>query len=604
MPKFGAHILVAEAAQKRRPDLFHGATNALRLGAVGPDLTLFLFDPITNPVARTGYDAAMKVLTKIDEIKSQLQRIETIFDSPVDDLEKWVTGHLSKDFSETVELLVDATLLAMKLGMANGASSFNIQNPLLNAIATGQIRPDLIKNPAHAVPIFLVDSADNFGFPFRYFGHPFTDDQPWKTPAKTGDYTTWWWMDMLHYRKTGTFAKTLIANATDDFTKSYALGYLSHVAGDICGHPFINGLVGGPFRNHAYRHIVLESLADTLIWYTQNKGDILSSSLNDLIAVSEDEIGAIADLLISSMRQVYVEPLLPNQLPNRYPDKNDIVDAYDAMRKYLKLSTSGKVGRPKPPPDNPGDLLKELQEILARNNPGNLPTWNPSNPQDSIIAILGYLFRGAIFLLMIATLPEAVMAQFLTAPTSRWLLYLIRLAIFMMVSGLRTLLAFMGWGYAGADDFDTFGFLTEMVTFSGIEGGYPRSSVRGPKPPYYWMIPPSYYIPPSHYVAPLELEETIAGPMPHGSKLDWILDQNNIYDPVSAAELTAAIDSEETVAAEHRTINTGSTAFGNAPDFCNLMLDGSVSVPDLDLDADRGFGFKPWEESPPGERFV
>lgn len=598
MPKFGAHILVAEAAQKRRPELFHGATNALRLGAVGPDITLFLFDPITNPVVRTGYNAAMTVLKTIDDIKNQLEKIEAVFDGPIEDLEGWVTGNLSKDFSETAELLIEATLLAMKLGMANSFSSFNIQNPLLNAIATGQIRPDLIRNPAHAAPSFLVDSTDNFGFPFRYFGHPLTDDKPWKKPAETGDYSTWWWMDMLHYRNTGAFAKTLIANAYDDVTKNYANGYLSHVAGDICGHPFINGLVGGPFRNHAYRHIVLESLADTLIWSTQNKGDILASSIDEMITVSDVEIEAIADLLISSMRQVYTAPLLPNQLPNRYPDKSDIIGAYNAMRLYLKLSTSSKVGRPKPPPDNPGDLLKELQETLARNNPGNLPNWDPNKTQDSIIAILGYLFRGVIFLLMIATLPQAIMAKFLTAPTSRWLLYLIRLAIFMMVSGLRTLLAFMGWGYAGVDDFDTFGFLTGMVTFNGNDGGYPRSSVKQPKLPYYWMIPPT------NEVAPLELELTIVGPMPHGSKLDWILDQNNLYDPVSVTELTGAIGSKETVVAEHRTINAGSAAFGNAPDFCNLMLDGSVNIPDLDLDADRGFGFKPWEETPPNERFV
>ena len=64
MPKFGSHIIIAELAAHQRPDLFSSAEvgNALRLGAVGPDLTLFLFDPITKPEIRQGFDTATGVL--------------------------------------------------------------------------------------------------------------------------------------------------------------------------------------------------------------------------------------------------------------------------------------------------------------------------------------------------------------------------------------------------------------------------------------------------------------------------------------------------------------------------------------------------------------
>jgi hypothetical protein len=49
MPKFGAHIIIAELAGQKRPDVFNAPhSNAFRLGAVGSDTTLFMFDPATD----------------------------------------------------------------------------------------------------------------------------------------------------------------------------------------------------------------------------------------------------------------------------------------------------------------------------------------------------------------------------------------------------------------------------------------------------------------------------------------------------------------------------------------------------------------------------
>ena len=156
---------------------------------------------------------------------------------------------------------MEAMFLAAKLGFAWGVGGININNPIFNDIA--KLPKDFIQNPEHAAKNWFISSTDNFGFPFRMFGHPFTDDGQWKQPLPPGNYSEWWWMDILHYRRTGAFAKALLNNASGSAQISYARGYMTHVAGDICGHPFINGLVDGPFRNHAYRHLVLETLADT-----------------------------------------------------------------------------------------------------------------------------------------------------------------------------------------------------------------------------------------------------------------------------------------------------------------------------------------------------
>lgn len=49
--------------------------------------------------------------------------------------------------------------------------------------------------------------------------------------------------------------------------------------------------------------------------------------------------------------------------------------------------------------------------------------------------------------------------------------------------------------------------------------------------------------------------------------------------------------------------------FGNAPDFINALLEGRFAYngqqfPDFDLDGDRGYGYRPWEEYPPNERYL
>lgn len=82
------------------------------------------------------------------------------------------------------------------------------------------------------------------------------------------DTDEWWWFDTLHYRRTGEFGAGLYAyadrleGADAERMRAYAIGYLSHVAGDIVGHPYVNTLVRGPYRNHARRHKVIENYQD------------------------------------------------------------------------------------------------------------------------------------------------------------------------------------------------------------------------------------------------------------------------------------------------------------------------------------------------------
>ena len=74
------------------------------------------------------------------------------------------------------------------------------------------------------------------------------------------DEQTFFWSDMLHYRETYRFAAVLWqrACAVQDPTlrgrfQAYALGWMSHLATDVTGHPFVNQKTGGPFRLHWQR---------------------------------------------------------------------------------------------------------------------------------------------------------------------------------------------------------------------------------------------------------------------------------------------------------------------------------------------------------------
>ena len=98
---------------------------------------------------------------------------------------------------------------------------------------------------------------------FELFSHPYRDGVP-KGPKPPGfdvatqratDTNEWWWFDAMHYRKTGKLAQRLLDKTPPNSPLHlYAIGYLTHVAADTVGHPYVNSISGGPYRSHAQRH--------------------------------------------------------------------------------------------------------------------------------------------------------------------------------------------------------------------------------------------------------------------------------------------------------------------------------------------------------------
>lgn len=596
MPKFGSHILFAEIAAAKRPDLFPSLhPNALRFGAVGPDTTLFLLDAAqADPKFRRGFDTALGVLETMQDIKDSLTAIKDKLTEPVETLGDYLSGGLTTDLSYTVEAATEALLLSAKLGIAFGAGSITLKNPMFDKLR--DLPADFLKDPEHAAEFWTIRATDAFGFPFRTLGHPYTCDG-WRRPEPVGDYSKWWWMDLLHYRKTGQFARQLLQDARGSLQESYARGYMTHVAGDICGHPFINSLVGGPFRNHAYRHLVLETLADTWLWHDQGRGDILNAGLQRQIDLSDSESRQIADLLIGAMKAVYPSHMLPTLFKNRFPDRDELMSAFRLLKQYLRLSTGGSIPRPTPPPESFSEVWEEIKDLLQAASPGRPPAWN-GNIVDFLVALFAWSAKGFVLLLMIATLPTAILTRLLTV-APRWVFYLLNLALFYLISAIRTMLCLTGWGYAGIEDFASFGFLENMVTTpAGGWETYPFASAEK-TPPFFWLASPQL-------TSPSEANRTVPlVPIGRTLRPSWMLNPRNSLDAGVhglLVDLDAAATPVETANLVQQLQATN--GFGNAVDFSIALLDGTLPVPDLDLDGDRGYGYRGWEEQPPKERYV
>ena len=84
------------------------------------------------------------------------------------------------------------------------------------------------------------------------------------------DEQTFFWSDMLHYRKTYEFAHELWTSATTDQQRAFALGWMTHLATDVAGHCFVNEKCGGPYRLHWQRHHLVENHMDAKVYDSEH----------------------------------------------------------------------------------------------------------------------------------------------------------------------------------------------------------------------------------------------------------------------------------------------------------------------------------------------
>jgi hypothetical protein len=223
----GFNIDVAEAQQIG--EICHTWRNYLALGALGPDLFYMLpdFANTKGCVIRQVVQWALDVWEVIDE--EFVSRWET-----------WIEP-----------ISTDASQLASQLTGGLSAQLGQILNELAAAIMT-------------AFKGLLATMGDWFGV---------LTSGP---PQGYGD-EAFYWSDIFHYRRTYEFpfvlfeqARDALAAAADDDGRkdaeariAFAVGWMSHCATDVTGHPFTNAKCGGPYRDHWQRHHLVENHFDS-----------------------------------------------------------------------------------------------------------------------------------------------------------------------------------------------------------------------------------------------------------------------------------------------------------------------------------------------------
>ena len=161
--------------------------------------------------------------------------------------------------------------------------------------------------------------------------------------------TKWYWFDMLHYRKTGEFAKNLVAIAQSgtDRQRAYAYGYLSHITTDLVGHAYVNQIVGGPYRLHSQRHTVVENFMDTRQVFEED-GSSVNQTLLDKLSMPdtyEPLHEEICDMLHQAFINTYTNPAERPQRVNLETDAsgNHIGESGFLLRTYtMSMQAKGQ----------------------------------------------------------------------------------------------------------------------------------------------------------------------------------------------------------------------------------------------------------------------
>jgi hypothetical protein len=233
---------ISASEAKSVGEICHRWRNYLSLGAIGPDLFYMLPDfahrdqLIDGPTIRKVLQWVLDVWGPIDA-------------NFINKWEKWL-GPVSTDADQLASQLTG--------GLANQFAD------ILN---------DLTKAVIDAFRGLVAKMGDWFGV--------LSSGVPQAFPN-----SAFYWADQFHYRRTYQFAFVLFQQAhaaldaatTDEerfdaeSRMAFAVGWLTHCATDVTGHPFTNAKSGGPFRDHWQRHHLVELHFDSQNYSAHNSG--------------------------------------------------------------------------------------------------------------------------------------------------------------------------------------------------------------------------------------------------------------------------------------------------------------------------------------------
>jgi len=353
MPKYGVHEIVLSKAIKKCSgyavsDILSNNRDIAMLGAIGPDLFFWAPD---YPVVQVFMD----IYKAINEMNKAYNDIVGPIVGPFEEAADAIEEQLVElGLDDTVALIkktreeLEKTKDALQSTLTTGA--------LATALRGTNLLTDMASLPGVLETIFM----------------EFTPRRQYNEPENN-----WYWFDMLHYRNTGDFAHCLVKYANSPEQQAYALGYMSHIATDLTGHPYVNQIVGGPFRLHCQRHTTVENFIDSRMFDEEYEKNI-NTELQQKLGVEEFDVLSgsnpprlpedIINLIDKAFRVTYKSPPHPNFLTRK-----QINETYENYQIVINCMNNTAISRPIEPFSDVGKILSDALEDFLDTPPPPQP---------------------------------------------------------------------------------------------------------------------------------------------------------------------------------------------------------------------------------------
>ena len=582
MPKYGIHYIVLDKSIKglrgnnELHRLFHRNRSWANIGAIGPDLFFWGTDYETVAIFYEVYKKFDEFKQKIEKILEPVkEKIEEIKNEVEEELDRMIPLESTKDLLRTVKEEIEETedlYDAAKL------------ETILAAITIG-VGPRAISN------FFEYFSPD------RFYNRPELD---------------WYWFDMLHYRRTGEFAKNLIKiseEMNDDRARAYAYGYLTHIATDLVGHSFVNQLSGAPYRSHVWRHVTIENFMDTRAFFVEYGKNINSELLEALSLPDPEEFSGskVPELLERAFWETYDCAMHPIRLKGEgFYTKKDISAAYEMFYEVLKLISSTNVEPPEEPFTEVAAILNEALRNAVNTPPPPAPpfehNWedvivNPASfsPEDWVSAIerwANYVQELVQWMIGVTVaIIDAILATMFAVPAAVLLalLYGIQLFLYCVYRNMRFVLALYGFVTPEPDAiFSPFGILLTTLSAGCSRKYFPGSGL--PTMPSNLLCTSFRNLEPPHTKAGFYSYSITT------STESFIGSANEAIDEEVLSKYALSRSPKIT-----RRLQGWGNRIGNAVSLALYMMRNArnrekerLVFADWDLDSDRGYAYKCW----------
>ncbi|MBN2736286.1 MAG: zinc dependent phospholipase C family protein [Spirochaetales bacterium] len=602
MPKYGIHEIVLNKAVEG----LAGSSDAnvrnvhsnimankpyANLGAIGPDLFFWGAD----------YEAADKLF----KLYKNIEKIKEIFDQVLAPISA-VKEAVGEATEAVVGTLAPNTLQLVKSALERVRDTATLfKTTVASGLFTGVLNISDYFAEAFKLPLASAELFDLFSPPLY-------------AQLKNGEVPNvknWYWFDMLHYRRTGTFSQNLLnlSRSGTNEQKAYAYGYLSHIATDLTGHGFVNEIVGGPYRMNVQRHATVENYLDCWAFSKYHGGENISEKLVETLNLPQpDQLsGSIIQLLDNCFRKTYSD-LFPTRLRNPgFYTQDEIARCYEFFYTVLTGLEGTKVDPPEEPFSGVADILNNALNDLLEPPPSPPPAPSSACSWSDIFSFgltqssrdcyeeffeqaaqwVEYLAELALWTFeTMLDLVDLLMSLLLSLPITVLLaiLYGIQMLLYSVYQNIRTTLAQFGFIYPSQEELSSSVGLTLSTTLLSCASPFKYPFMRDNRF--------------SHLLCPGAGIETPAtapdfyGSSPPAEASGFI--ENLPFDPVALKEYAQSTSPQNT-----RELHRNGRRIGNAKDLCQWMITAAatqspenkaICFTDWNLDSDRGYAYKIW----------